>query len=65
MDNKMPILNGTDTTRHLRAGGYEGVIIGVTGDALREDQEAFLDAGADLVFSKPVDIEVISCIELV
>mmetsp|Transcript_28726 Transcript_28726/g.65893 ORF Transcript_28726/g.65893 Transcript_28726/m.65893 type:complete len:294 (-) Transcript_28726:119-1000(-) len=32
MDNQMPILTGEKATRALRAGGFEGLIVGMTGD---------------------------------
>jgi len=32
LDNQMPELSGTATARALRAGGYAGMIVGVTGD---------------------------------
>ncbi|KAJ1633818.1 hypothetical protein T492DRAFT_978194 [Pavlovales sp. CCMP2436] len=33
MDKQMPVLTGEKATRALRAGGFEGVIIGMTGDS--------------------------------
>lgn len=31
MDNQMPVMDGAAATRALRQGGFEGVIIGMTG----------------------------------
>lgn len=56
MDASMPVLDGYEATRRLRGElGYDGVIVGVTGNALAEDQAAFMRAGADKVHLKPVD----------
>ena len=54
----MPNLNGTEATQKMRDYGYKGVVIGVTGNALPEDINEFLDHGADGVVSKPFDMEV-------
>lgn len=50
----MPVLNGVDATRILRARGFTLPIIAVTGNALLEDCEAFLSVGANEVLTKPV-----------
>jgi len=55
MDNKMPLMNGTEATRRLRAMGFKNDIYAVTGDALEEDREKFMAAGANRVFIKPVN----------
>lgn len=54
MDREMPTMNGHEATRRLRAAGIEVPIIAVTGNALKEDRDAFLDAGATDVLTKPV-----------
>ena len=54
MDNRMPRMDGLTTTRELRALGYRGVIIGVTGDAQEDDIKLFKSSGADAVLSKPI-----------
>jgi CheY-like chemotaxis protein len=38
----------------MRAAGYTGAIVGITGDATAEDRAQFMRAGADEVLSKPV-----------
>ena len=40
----------------VRGMGYRKMIIGVTGCAFEEDQLSFLQAGADCVLTKPVNI---------
>ena len=54
MDRCMPVKDGIEATRDIRNMGYQGVILGVTGDALAEDVELFLQAGADKVVTKPI-----------
>ena len=54
-DKEMPgDLDGHDTASNLRAEGFTGVIIGVTGNALEGDRAAFVAAGANMVVFKPV-----------
>lgn len=44
--------SGIDATRGIRAAGFERLIFGLTGDALDEDVQGFLEAGADCVLGK-------------
>jgi CheY-like chemotaxis protein len=55
MDVQMPVMGGLEATRAIRAAGYEGLIVGLTGNALMEDVAQLKDAGADEVCTKPVD----------
>ena len=64
MDNLMPNLDGPSAARVIRAKGYKGLIVGVTGHMLKEDVERFLAHGADKVLAKPVNIAAFhSCME--
>lgn len=54
MDYMMPNLDGPSATRELRQMGYDGVIIGITGNALPEDIQRFLESGAEEVLVKPI-----------
>ncbi|KDQ09786.1 hypothetical protein BOTBODRAFT_178696 [Botryobasidium botryosum FD-172 SS1] len=54
LDNQMPILSGVGMTRRLRGLGRKDFIVGVTGNALKEDQIEYLEAGVDHVLTKPV-----------
>ena len=52
----MPRMRGTEATTKIRALGFQGMVIAVTGNALPEDVKDFLDHGADAVMPKPFDI---------
>ena len=59
MDIQMPILNGYDAARAIRAlprkDAQEIPIIAMTADAFAEDIQKAIDAGMDAHVSKPVD----------
>jgi CheY-like chemotaxis protein len=53
LDNQMPILGGAATALKLRASGYRGLIIGMTGDpAGCDDRKEFEAAGLDCCTDK-------------
>jgi len=53
IDNQMPNLNGTLTTKLIRALGYKNYIIGITGNNEKSLVDEFKKNGADYVFTKP------------
>ena len=57
MDFVMPNMDGPTATKALRAMGYNGVIIGVTGNQLSADIEHFLECGANKVLMKPLVVD--------
>jgi CheY-like chemotaxis protein len=57
MDFVMPNMSGPDATRIIRELGYNGIIIGVTGNNLPCDIEHFKLAGANDVLAKPLNME--------
>jgi CheY-like chemotaxis protein len=57
IDKSMPLMDGDVATAKLREWGYEGLIIGLTGNALEEDLKSFCDKGANYAFSKPLNME--------
>ncbi|TPX59311.1 hypothetical protein SpCBS45565_g07769 [Spizellomyces sp. 'palustris'] len=54
LDNQMPIMTGVECIQHIRDKGILVWACGVTGNAMREDQDEFYDAGIDRVLTKPV-----------
>jgi CheY-like chemotaxis protein len=57
MDYEMPIMNGPEATKVLRALGLKVPIIGVTGNVMVEDSRDFITNGANFVLHKPLSIE--------
>lgn len=56
MDVQMPIMDGLTATRKLRAEGYEGPIAILTANALKEDKDKCLNAGANEYLTKPIQV---------
>jgi CheY-like chemotaxis protein len=56
MDRSMPVMDGMDATRRIRGDpiGFAGLVVGITGDANRGDQDDFLRSGVDVVLPKPL-----------
>ncbi|KAJ1631215.1 hypothetical protein T492DRAFT_996954 [Pavlovales sp. CCMP2436] len=53
MDNQMPVLTGEKATRALRAGGFKGIIVGMTGDPKGcSERDEFEAAGLNLCVEK-------------
>ncbi|WVQ67940.1 uncharacterized protein L199_006145 [Kwoniella botswanensis] len=54
LDNQMPLMSGVEVAREVRDIGCPVFIVGCTGNALREDQEEYISAGADSIIPKPI-----------
>ncbi len=63
MDVQMPVMNGYDATRAIRAldrgDAKEILIIAMTANAFAEDEKAALNAGMDAHVAKPINIELL------
>ena len=65
MDIRMPLMDGIEATKKIRAlekdAGRQAVrIIALTANAFEEDRQACLEAGIDQFLTKPVDFEGLS-----
>ena len=63
MDVQMPVMNGYDATRAIRAlerrDAREIPIIAMTANAFAEDEKDALNAGMNVHLAKPIDIELL------
>ncbi|MEM7765927.1 MAG: ATP-binding protein [Pseudomonadota bacterium] len=57
MDLRMPVMDGFEATRRLRAAAYRGPIIAVSAEVNPDVERQARAAGADLVAAKPIDPE--------
>ena len=63
MDVQMPVMNGHEAARAIRALEREDAgripIVAMTANAFAEDEKAALDAGMDAHVAKPLDVEML------
>jgi CheY-like chemotaxis protein len=57
MDYQMPVMDGPSAAKAMREMGYEGPIIGVTGNVLASHVRTFVSHGANAVLPKPLDFD--------
>ena len=55
MDIQMPVMNGLDAARELRANNYRKPIVALTANAMKIDIDACRQAGMDDFAAKPID----------
>ena len=56
-DAMMPVMDGYLLCRALRERGYKGPIIAVTAATIGDESERLIEAGADAVMPKPINID--------
>jgi CheY-like chemotaxis protein len=59
MDNAMTTVNGPRAAQEIRSLGFEGLIVGVSGNVFEEDVKHFIECGADAVYAKPLKIDIL------
>ncbi|XVF32271.1 hypothetical protein REPUB_Repub17cG0067500 [Reevesia pubescens] len=59
IDMLLPVLNGLETTRQIRAMGVNCKMLGVTAYSYERERQAFLAAGVDLFIEKPLSPEIL------
>ena len=55
MDYQMPKMDGPTAISHIRALGYQGRIVGLTGNVVETEMNKMYSSGADKVLTKPVN----------
>jgi len=63
MDMQMPVMDGMEATRAIRTLPGESArvpIVALTADAMPEHRQMYLDAGVDVLLTKPVDWRMLS-----
>lgn len=63
MDLKMPVMDGLEATRQIKAAKPELPIIALTANAFDSDRQAAFEAGCDNFMAKPVSAEM--CLKMI
>lgn len=63
MDLKMPVMDGLEATRQIKAAKPALPIIALTANAFDSDRQAAFDAGCDNFMAKPVSAE--NCLKMI
>lgn len=56
MDCQMPVLNGFEATKHIRAKGYKMPILALTADGGGQDLTRYKEVGMDDYLAKPLEL---------
>jgi PAS domain S-box-containing protein len=62
MDHFMPVMDGIEAAKRIRAMGYSGAIVALTANALTGQAEMFMENGFDEFISKPIDIRQLNAV---
>jgi CheY-like chemotaxis protein len=57
MDYVMPVMDGPTATAQVRRNGFQGIILGVTGNGHQAEIDLFKSAGADRILVKPLSAD--------
>jgi signal transduction histidine kinase/CheY-like chemotaxis protein len=60
IDCMMPVMDGPTAVKKMREGGYKGLVVGVTGNVNQDEVDHFTSHGADMVMSKPLDLDLLT-----
>ena len=60
MDVQMPVMNGLEATRRIKAAGNAPLIVALTAKAMVGDRQKILAAGCDGYIVKPIEPETFS-----
>lgn len=55
MDMQMPVMGGLEATQMLRHAAYDGPIVALTANVMKQDIDTYLKAGCDATLAKPID----------
>lgn len=55
MDMQMPVMDGVEATKRLRAQGNNIPVVALTANVLKTQRELFIAAGCDAFLEKPID----------
>ena len=55
-DYQMPVMDGPTSVKAMRGLGYNGIIVGLTGNASQSDVNTFVLHGANKVYTKPLNV---------
>ena len=56
-DLMMPEMSGDELIRHVRADGFTGPVVALTAAIIGKETDTLLEAGADAVLNKPLEIQ--------
>ena len=57
MDAQMTEIHGPEAAAAMRAMGFRGMVVAVSGNVVEEDVQHFKKCGADAFISKPLELE--------